>query len=83
MFKLKNYQERTLEVLKNYLEQARFKSAEVAYNQLASELNLKPYKPLKNIEQVPFICLRLPTGGGKTFLSANSISIASEKLRCK
>jgi type III restriction enzyme len=74
MFILKNYQENTLAVLKNYLEQARFKGASTAFKESAQ----KEYKPLQGLEQVPFICLRLPTGGGKTLLSALTIPIASQ-----
>lgn len=77
MFVLKNYQENTLEVLKDYLEQARFLGASAAFNKMQHIST--PYKPLTGLEQVPFICLRLPTGGGKTLLSAYTIPIAADK----
>jgi type III restriction enzyme len=36
------------------------------------------YKPLKDKEGVPYVCLRLPTGGGKTILAAHSITVAKD-----
>ena len=32
------------------------------------------------MEDVPYICLRLPTGGGKTLIGTNTISLATENL---
>ena len=33
----------------------------------------KPYKAINGLERVPYACLRLPTGGGKTLLAAHTI----------
>ena len=82
--KLKNYQEKTLEVLGLYLEQARFNDAKAAYETvLRGHLDMdkfRPYQslPVAGVENVPYICLRLPTGGGKTLLSAHTIRLAAE-----
>ena len=80
MIKLKQYQEKCLEVLRNYLDLARFEGACQAYNVIQhrcySDANFKPFQPLSGIEDVPYICLRLPTGGDKTLLSAHSIALA-------
>lgn len=38
------------------------------------------YQPLRNLENVPYICLRLPTGGGKTLIGTNSILLAAENF---
>jgi type III restriction enzyme len=82
--RLKNYQLSTLDVLKSYLEQARYTDAKTAYvNVLTEKLELqhfKPYQPLPTQGEgdVPYVCLRLPTGGGKTLLSAYTIQLAAE-----
>lgn len=75
MFELKEYQTKTLETLRTYLELVRFKGAEGAYHEIKET---SAYNKIKNLENIPYVCLRLPTGGGKTFLSAHSISIASK-----
>ena len=36
------------------------------------------YTPLVKLPDVPYVCLRLPTGGGKTLLAAYSIAIARD-----
>lgn len=40
--------------------------------------HFKQYNYLEGLENRPYICLRLPTGGGKTLLSAYTIKIAGE-----
>ncbi len=77
MFQLKDYQKTTLEKLKNFLENARIYNAENAFKEVCTVPNM-PYKSIKGLENTPYVCLRLPTGGGKTHLSAQSIGIASK-----
>lgn len=38
----------------------------------------RPYRPAKGLADVPYVCLRLPTGGGKTLLAAHSIAAARD-----
>ncbi len=67
-FQLKNYQTKTLRTLREYLEDARFRGAKAAYENRDKDgvPSWSDYKPLKGMENVPFACLRLPTGGGNT-----------------
>src|SRR5574344_711676 len=76
MFQLKTYEQNTLEVLEEFLKNARLFGAKSSFNEISESKN--EYKPINTLEDVPYICLRLPTGGGKTFLSANSVSIAAK-----
>lgn len=80
---LKNYQTYALEVLQDYLEKARYSGALQSYNLVQAAAygqgNTYPaYKPLEWLEAVPYVCLRLPTGGGKTLLTAYTIKLAAE-----
>jgi type III restriction enzyme len=80
MFALKKYQVATLAVLKNYLEAARTIGAKRAYDEI-DKLGVKEdrnYRPLDGMDTVPYVCLRLPTGGGKTLLSAHTAKIAAD-----
>ena len=36
------------------------------------------YRPLTGLTDVPYVCLRLPTGGGKTVLAAHAIAVARD-----
>ncbi|GAO97487.1 type III restriction enzyme, res subunit [Caedimonas varicaedens] len=81
IFALKNYQLTVLKTLNSYLEAARAIGAKPAYDSMMQEADGKNpclYQPLKGLERIPYICLRLPTGGGKTFLSAHTVKIASQ-----
>ncbi len=82
MMTLKKYQESALAVLRQYLELARFKGPRQAYDKVQYDRydgnRFKPFQPLKGLEDIPYICLRLPTGGGKTLLSAHTIRLAGE-----
>ncbi len=79
--KLKLYQETALATLQRYLETACFKGAKFAYDELQYERfqsqAFKPYQPLLGLEETPYVCLRLPTGGGKTLLSAHTVKLAA------
>ncbi|RWU09214.1 restriction endonuclease subunit R [Pseudidiomarina gelatinasegens] len=84
--KLKQYQKASLTTLRKYLEEARIVGPSEAYTALTAEPELakrlkgfaSKYKPLKSSPDVPYVCLRLPTGGGKTILAAHSITVAKE-----
>lgn len=77
MFQLKNYQNNTLEVLANYLDEARISGARDAFYKIKGNSNI-PYHAIHGLEDIPYVCLRLPTGGGKTFLSVHSIKLAAQ-----
>ncbi len=38
----------------------------------------RAYRPLEGLGTVPYVCLRLTTGGGKTLLSAHAVKIAAD-----
>jgi type III restriction enzyme len=80
--RLKRYQQGTLDVLTRFLKNARLQGdPAAAFNGIitgeeqAARLKgySKPYKAIKGLEGVPYACLRLPTGGGKTLLAAHTI----------
>ncbi len=82
MIKLKKYQEKSLDILRRYLEMARFKNSEQAYEEIQrsryQHTEFKRFQSLDGLEDIPYVCLRLPTGGGKTLLSTHTISLAGE-----
>lgn len=81
MLKLKPYQQRTLDELKNFLINASTLRGErgvrLAYlDQVGDEE--RHYKPISGLEQVPFVCIRIPTGGGKTLVASHSVNTIIE-----
>lgn len=82
---LKNYQQRTLTALENYLRLARVMgSPKEAFERFVKE-NPTDHLPQKyrhrwGLTDVPYMCLRLPTGGGKTLLAAHAVHIAAKNF---
>lgn len=81
MFTLKEYQKRTLEALDQYLTSARVIGPKDAFERFvkANPTDTRPQRYAHrwdSLKDVPYVCLRLPTGGGKTLLAAHSVKIA-------
>lgn len=77
MFQLKNYQTNTLNILASYLEESRVSDAKAAFEKVTGKSG-DSYHPIHGLEDIPYVCLRLPTGGGKTFLATHSIKLAAQ-----
>ena len=78
---LKNYQRQTLETLAKFLTEARLIGSAAAFEQNRNAPSYpRRYFELKGLEDAPYICLRLPTGGGKTLLGACSIRLTAENF---
>jgi type III restriction enzyme len=80
IFALKKYQTQTLALLRSYLERARTIGAKPAFDDMDKPgvPNQRPYRSLPGLTTVPYVCLRLPTGGGKTLLSAHTVKVAAD-----
>lgn len=79
---LKSYQKQTLDELKEFL---------VDTNKLVSSSNLEPekalklvfslkneetpYKSIPDLVNTPYLCIKIPTGGGKTLVASHSLPI--------
>lgn len=77
---LKKYQQKTLEQLKNYLLEMRKypkdKAAGVAFmitRTDAQDRFPKEYHWLPEIGRSPFVCIKVPTGGGKTLIAVHAV----------
>lgn len=78
MFELKNYQTDTITALADYLQMAYEKGAETAYIETMKEKGIKGVSyNTYDLGNIPYVCLRLPTGGGKTVLASYGIREAA------
>ena len=78
---LKAFQRAALDTLKAFLECARTTgNPEEAFKRTFRadhpEMPLPSYRTLPGLPGVPNVCLRLPTGGGKTLLAAHTVAVA-------
>lgn len=83
MMELKHYQDAALQALRCFLERTReTNDAAASFEAATKDLSLgryqSNYRPLTAMPEVPYACLRLPTGGGKTILGAYSVKLAAE-----
>jgi len=77
MLVLKNYQKSCLDQLETYIQTADKHGAKAAFV-LQTE---RPYREVAILPQIPYVCLRVPTGGGKTLMACYALGIlATEYL---
>jgi type III restriction enzyme len=74
MLTLKHYQERSLDVLRQYLRRATEPSSSA--NRAFIEITERPYHSVDALPGLPYVCLRIPTGGGKTLVAAHAAAVA-------
>lgn len=76
-FVLKDYQRRCLDELAGYLRRVvELGRADVAFYEKTG----RAYVQVKALPGLPYVCLRVPTGGGKTVMAAHAIGIAAKEL---
>ena len=84
---LKQYQRETLDVLRRFFEEARVAGPKNAYETITRTPEcaerLGRYRgdyntALADLPDMPYVCLRLPTGGGKTILGAHAVRVARD-----
>ena len=78
MLQLKEYQARALEALKDYFTLYRGgESASSAFYKVLEKNNFSviDYKAPSNFDGLPYVCIRIPTGGGKTLVACHSAGV--------
>ncbi len=86
MLQLKGYQEKALDSLRKYLRACdSLMDADAAFYHVTRELWDQgiPYHPIKEpseLADIPYVCLRLPTGGGKTLLACYAVAVANTEF---
>lgn len=76
--RLKNYQKKSLEALNSFFVLASSVGAKSAFEECVAEYSFERVNYNDRLEGVPSVCLRVPTGGGKTLMAAHSIPVAAE-----
>lgn len=77
LFALKSYQLETLATLRRYLEKTvELGDADTAFYAITK----RSYVPPPSLPGLPYVCLRVPTGGGKTVLAAHTVAIAADSF---
>jgi type III restriction enzyme len=85
MMQLKDYQLRVLDSLKEFFKECSKSGQPAMAFQRVLRQNGSPYMPYLGVgtpelAQVPYVCLHVPTGGGKTLLACYAAGLAKEHL---
>ena len=83
MLTLKEYQRRALDALRLYFcECQRIGKASTAFYEVTEQVYGTgiPYREVKELPGLPYVCLRIPTGGGKTLVACHAIGVAANDL---
>ena len=84
---LKRYQIDALATLRRFLEESRVAGPKNAYESITRDPELAGRlggsggnytTPFESLPDLPYVCLRLPTGGGKTVLGAHAVAVARD-----
>ncbi len=80
---LKTYQQNALNALHEYLQLAvKINSADDAFYQYTRRTQPQrrglAYLSVDQLPGLPYVCLRIPTGGGKTIVACHAISVAAQ-----
>lgn len=75
IFTLKPYQQRCLDELRAYLR----RTGEVGAKMAFLEKTERPYRSVVQLPGLPYVCVRVPTGGGKTVLAAYGVGLAAKE----
>ena len=86
----KQYQQHSLHWLRRYYAKCRVMQevgdtfpAATAFTSVTAEIHEGqglPYAPVKQVPGIPYVCLRIPTGGGKTLVACEAVSIGVREL---
>lgn len=80
MFELKKYQNEALGALTRFLERTRSVLIAEAYKEvIAIQGRTDAYHEI--FEDIPAVCLRVPTGGGKTIMAAHAVALAGRAIQ--
>ncbi len=86
----KQYQKHSLHWLRRYYQKCRVMTeagdefpARTAFMMVTGEIHDgmgRPYAPVQQVPGIPYVCLRIPTGGGKTLVACEAVSLGVKDL---
>ena len=86
MIELKDYQNRVLDSLRRFLKLcSQTGNSEAAFREVTTDEDNETAVPYEHVNvaglaELPYVCLRVPTGGGKTLLACHAAGIAMKEL---
>lgn len=75
MLQLKSFQEQSLDKLRAYLSKVDAMGAGTAFY----DITQRTYRAVPQLPGLPYVCLRIPTGGGKTLMACHALGIVARE----
>ena len=76
VFQLKEYQQRCLDELGAFFRETNRRcAADVAFYAQTK----RAYRDVDELPGLPYVCLRVPTGGGKTVMASHAVGVACKE----
>jgi superfamily II DNA or RNA helicase len=77
---LKSYQKEALKAIHEYLSACTVKRPKEAFEERMKVLSIRDrdYHLPAGLEDIPYFCIRIPTGGGKTFVAACAVETVAD-----
>ena len=79
MLELKEYQQRSVHEFEDYLDAIRQYGSEKGHNIAFYTVTQKQYNS-QGLGNIPYVCIKIPTGGGKTLVACNMLNSIYEKF---
>lgn len=76
-FALKQYQQTSLDTLREYLAAVSDMGPKKAFIYLTD----RAYHSVEQLPGLPYVCVRIPTGGGKTVVASHAVGIAAQEVQ--
>ena len=80
MLQLRDYQQRSLDELAAYLRKASEQGARSAFEGITGR-DYHRISHIQGLEDLPYVCLRVPTGGGKTLMASHALGITAREYQ--
>ena len=77
VFQLKEYQQRCLDELGAFFRET---NRRCAADEAFYAKTKRPYRDVEELPGLPYVCLRVPTGGGKTVMASHAVGVAASEL---
>ena len=79
MLELKEYQKRSVQIFEDYLDSIRQFGSEKGHDVGFYTITQRQYNS-QDLGKVPYVCIKIPTGGGKTLVACHMLSSIYEKF---
>jgi len=83
MLQLKEYQQKALDWLRRYFQTTvQTNDPDTAFYQTTRQVYGRgiPYRTAPGLLDMPYVCIRIPTGGGKTLVACHAVGLTAREL---